>query len=171
MNVLFVCLGNICRSPSADGMLRKKLAEHGLDEKVTVDSAGTGDWHIGKAPDQRSQAAAAARGYAISNLRARQVVAEDFDKFDYVLAMDKSNIENMKEFMPSGKVRTQPELILERFGNDRSGGFFGFVQCTALGLGGFTMPAMCPDDDRVKRTLPGRSCVVLYVDFHGAMWS
>jgi len=120
MNVLFVCLGNICRSPSADGMLRKKLAEHGLDEKVTVDSAGTGDWHIGKAPDQRSQAAAAARGYAISNLRARQVVAEDFDKFDYVLAMDKSNIENMKEFMPSGKVRTQPELILERFGNDKS---------------------------------------------------
>src|SRR5690348_17400237 len=87
MNVLFVCLGNICRSPSADGMLRKKLAEHGLDEKVTVDSAGTGDWHIGKAPDQRSQAAAAARGYAISNLRARQVVAEDFDKLDYVLAM------------------------------------------------------------------------------------
>ena len=120
MNVLFVCLGNICRSPSADGMLRKKLAEHGLDEKVTVDSAGTGDWHIGKAPDQRSQAAAAARGYAISNLRARQVVAEDFDKFDYVLAMDKSNIENMKEFMPNGKVRTQPELILERFGNDKS---------------------------------------------------
>ena len=120
MNVLFVCLGNICRSPSADGMLRKKLAEHGLDEKVTVDSAGTGDWHIGKAPDQRSQAAAAARGYDISNLRARQVVAEDFDKFDYVLAMDKSNIENMKEFMPSGKVRTQPELILERFGNDKS---------------------------------------------------
>lgn len=120
MNVLFVCLGNICRSPSADGMLRKKLAEHGLDEKVTVDSAGTGDWHIGKAPDQRSQAAAAARGYDISNLRARQVVAEDFDKFDYVLAMDKSNIENMKEFMPSGKVRTQPELILERFGNNKS---------------------------------------------------
>lgn len=120
MNVLFVCLGNICRSPSADGMFRKKLAEHGLDEKVTVDSAGTGDWHIGKAPDQRSQAAAAARGYDISNLRARQVVAEDFDKFDYVLAMDKSNIENMKEFMPNGKVRTQPELILERFGNDKS---------------------------------------------------
>lgn len=118
MKVLFVCLGNICRSPSADGILRKKLAEHGLADKVTVDSAGTGDWHIGKAPDERSQAAAVRRGYEISKLRARQVNAEDFDKFDYVLAMDNSNIENMQEFKPKGAVRTEPELFLKRFGAD-----------------------------------------------------
>lgn len=118
MKVLFVCLGNICRSPSADGILRKKLAEHGIADKVSVDSAGTGDWHIGKAPDERSQAAAVKRGYEISMLRARQVKAEDFDEFDYVLAMDHSNIENMQEFKPKGKVRTEPELFLKRFGTN-----------------------------------------------------
>lgn len=116
MKVLFVCLGNICRSPSADGILRKKLAEHGIADKVTVDSAGTGDWHIGKAPDTRSQKAALERGYEISMLRARQVAAEDFNEFDYVLAMDNSNIENMQEFKPKGAVRTEPELFLKRFG-------------------------------------------------------
>lgn len=116
MKVLFVCLGNICRSPSADGILRKKLAEHGIADKVTVDSAGTGDWHIGKAPDTRSQKAALERGYEISMLRARQVAAEDFNEFDYVLAMDNSNIENMQEFKPRGAVRTEPELFLKRFG-------------------------------------------------------
>lgn len=116
MKVLFVCLGNICRSPSADGILRKKLAEHGIADKVTVDSAGTGDWHIGKAPDTRSQKAALERGYEISMLRARQVAAEDFNEFDYVLAMDNSNIENMQEFKPKGAMRTEPELFLKRFG-------------------------------------------------------
>lgn len=116
MKVLFVCLGNICRSPSADGILRKKLAEHGLADKVVVDSAGTGDWHIGKAPDLRSQQAAAKRGYELSMLRARQVESTDFNEFDYVLAMDSSNIENMQEFKPKGAVRTEPELFLQRFG-------------------------------------------------------
>ncbi len=118
MKLLFVCLGNICRSPSADGILRKKLAEHGLADKVTVDSAGTGDWHIGKAPDERSQQAAIKRGYEISMLRARQVKAEDFSEFDYVLAMDNSNIDNMQEFKPQGVVRTEPELFLKRFGEN-----------------------------------------------------
>lgn len=116
MKVLFVCLGNICRSPSADGILRKKLAEHGLADRVVVDSAGTGDWHIGKAPDLRSQQAAAKRGYELSMLRARQVEATDFNEFDYVLAMDSSNIEKMQEFKPKGAVRTEPELFLQRFG-------------------------------------------------------
>lgn len=117
MKVLFVCLGNICRSPSADGILRKKLAEQGLAEKVTVDSSGTGDWHIGKAPDPRSQDAAAERGYDLSMLRARQVTANDFNEFDYVLAMDESNIANMQAFKPAGAVRTEPELFLQRFGS------------------------------------------------------
>lgn len=116
MKVLFVCLGNICRSPSADGILRKKLAEHGLADRVVVDSAGTGDWHIGKAPDLRSQQAAAKRGYELSMLRARQVEATDFNEFNYVLAMDSSNIEKMQEFKPKGAVRTEPELFLQRFG-------------------------------------------------------
>lgn len=118
MKVLFVCLGNICRSPSADGILRKKLIEQGLADKVTVDSSGTGDWHIGKEPDKRSQKAAAERGYDLSMLRARQVTATDFNEFDYVLAMDNSNIENMQEFKPAGAVRTEPELFLQRFGGN-----------------------------------------------------
>lgn len=116
MKVLFVCLGNICRSPSADGIFRKKLELHGLADKVSVDSAGTGDWHIGKSPDSRSQAAAAERGYDLSMLRARQVKADDFDEFDYVLAMDESNIDNMQAFKPQATVRTEPELFLKRFG-------------------------------------------------------
>lgn len=101
VNVLFVCLGNICRSPTADGVMRKQVAAAGLQAEVAVDSAGTGGWHIGRAPDSRSQAAALARGYDLSALRARQVSADDFAEFDYILAMDTSNLTDLQRLKPA----------------------------------------------------------------------
>lgn len=99
--VLFVCLGNICRSPTADGIFRQLVAREKLEQRIVVDSAGTGDWHIGKAPDARTVAAARQRGYDLSILRARQVSAKDFAEFDYVLAMDKSNLMDLQRMKPS----------------------------------------------------------------------
>ena len=99
--VLFVCLGNICRSPTADGIFREIVLREKLDQKILVDSAGTGDWHIGKAPDARTIAAARQRGYDLSVLRARQVNAKDFSDFDYVLAMDKANLKDLQRRKPS----------------------------------------------------------------------
>lgn len=115
MKVLFVCLGNICRSPTAHGVLERKLAMAGLSDVVEVDSAGTAAWHIGKQPDLRSQDAAKKRNYDLSHLRARQAVASDFLEFDYVLAMDKSNLDNLKAIVPAGEVKTQPQLFLQAF--------------------------------------------------------
>jgi len=115
ISVLFVCLGNICRSPTAHGVLEHKLAMAGLNDHVRVDSAGTAAWHIGKEPDFRSQQAARKRDYDLSHLRARQAVPEDFLEYDYVLAMDKSNLENLKAILPSGNVKTTPKLFLESY--------------------------------------------------------
>ena len=85
MKVLFVCLGNICRSPTAEGVFRKYLADSPLADKVSVDSAGTADWHTGKAPDPRTREAALKRGYDLSKLQARQATADDFHNFDLIL--------------------------------------------------------------------------------------
>lgn len=101
VSVLFVCLGNICRSPTAHGIFQHLVTQEKLAERILIDSAGTGDWHIGHAPDQRSQAAAIARGYDISHLRARQVSAGDFSSFDYILAMDNQNLTNLKAMQPA----------------------------------------------------------------------
>lgn len=117
IKVLFVCLGNICRSPTADAVLRQKIQAAGLVDQVEVDSAGTSNWHVGKAPDARSQAAAARRGYDLSILRARQVTQKDFDEFDYVLAMDYDNLSDLKALKPA-QARTQPQLFLKTFGSD-----------------------------------------------------
>jgi len=100
VGVLFVCLGNICRSPTAHGVFQQLVNQRGLAQKIIVDSAGTGDWHIGRAPDQRSTAAALQRGYDLSELRARQVAREDFSSFDYILAMDKENLRNLQLLRP-----------------------------------------------------------------------
>ncbi len=108
MKVLFVCLGNICRSPTADGVFRKLVTEANLADQVEVDSAGTAAWHVGKAPDPRSQEYAWDRGYDLSGLRARQVSVEDFERFDLLLAMDDENYSNLMAMCPegmSGKVK------------------------------------------------------------------
>lgn len=102
IRVLFVCLGNICRSPTAHGLFLQQLDEAGLADRVEVDSAGTGHWHIGKAPDTRATEAAEARGVDLAGLRARQVSAEDFLTFDYVLAMDHSNLRDLQAMAPGG---------------------------------------------------------------------
>lgn len=115
IKVLFVCLGNICRSPTAHGVLERKLAMVGLSDIVEVDSAGTAAWHIGKQPDIRSQEAARKRDYDLSHLRARQAISEDFLEFDYVLAMDNENLENLQKIVPSSDAKTTPELFLEAY--------------------------------------------------------
>ncbi|WP_168014253.1 low molecular weight protein-tyrosine-phosphatase [Halomonas salinarum] len=102
MRVLFVCLGNICRSPTAEGILRHKLEEAGLAGRVTIDSCGTGDWHVGKAPDRRATAAAASRGIDLSAIRARQLDRADFERFDYLLAMDHGNLADLSAMRPKG---------------------------------------------------------------------
>jgi len=98
--ILFVCLGNICRSPTAEGVFLNLRAERGPDLPITVDSAGTADYHIGKPPDARACAAAATRGIDLTTLRARQVAPEDFERFDYILAMDESNLANLRAVCP-----------------------------------------------------------------------
>lgn len=101
MRVLFVCLGNICRSPTAEGVFRALVERAGLSDQIEIDSAGTAAWHIGKSPDARAQAAAAMRGYDLSPLRGRQVSAADFARFDFVLAMDRSNLADLLAQCPA----------------------------------------------------------------------
>jgi protein-tyrosine phosphatase len=96
VRVLMVCLGNICRSPTAHIVFAQRVAEAGLQARVLVDSAGTGDWHIGHPPDARSRAAAAQRGYDMTALRARQVQPQDFHVFDLLLAMDEHNLRDLQ---------------------------------------------------------------------------
>lgn len=94
--VLLVCMGNICRSPTAEGVLRQFIVNNRLGDRVEVDSAGTHGYHVGEAPDSRTQRAAAARGYNLSQLRARKVAHQDLDYFDLILAMDRSNLDNLR---------------------------------------------------------------------------
>lgn len=107
MNILMVCLGNICRSPLAEGIMRSKLGKEHF-----VDSAGTGSWHVGQAPDKRSIAVAKKYGIEISHLRARQFQVKDFDEFDYILAMDSSNYRDILSLARSEEDRMKVRLIL-----------------------------------------------------------
>lgn len=100
ISVLFVCLGNICRSPTAEGIFRATCQQHELSGQFRIDSAGTAGWHVGKPPDIRGVAAAGRRGVDLSMLRARQVEAGDFENFDFILAMDESNIEDLIALRP-----------------------------------------------------------------------
>lgn len=102
-SVLFVCMGNICRSPTAEGVFRDLVSRSGLDNAIRIDSAGTHSYHIGKSPDARASAAAAQRGYDLSPLRGRQVSEQDFLVFDYILAMDQENLSNLKRICPAGQ--------------------------------------------------------------------
>lgn len=99
--ILFVCLGNICRSPTAEGVMAHTIAKHQLQARFQVDSAGTAQWHKGEPPDKRTLAVAKTRGYDLSPLRARPVLPQDFDQFDYILAMDKQNLKDLQALKPS----------------------------------------------------------------------
>lgn len=101
VRVLFVCLGNICRSPTAEGIFRDMVRARGLAGRIQHDSCGTGDWHVGDPPDTRAQAEARRRGIDISDLRGRQIKKQDFAQFDYVLAMDDDNHGDLRRLCPS----------------------------------------------------------------------
>ncbi|KXC28538.1 protein-tyrosine-phosphatase [Pseudomonas aeruginosa] len=138
MRVLFVCLGNICRSPTAEGVFRRKVEEAGLAPRIHVDSAGTAGWHVGKAPDQRTRLAAQRRGYDLSALRGRQVGIEDFSCHDLILAMDLSNLADL-ETLRAGRGAAELDLFLRRYGSERDevpdpyyGGEEGFEQVLDL---------------------------------------
>lgn len=109
-SVLFVCLGNICRSPLAEGALRDLAVRRGV--AVHVDSAGTSDWHIGVAPDERAQRVASRHGVDIAGLRGRQVVAADFARFDHIVALDRQNLANLRAIAPAG-ARARLSLLLD----------------------------------------------------------
>ena len=101
VKVLFVCMGNICRSPTAEGVFQELLRKEGLEGDIEIDSAGTHAYHIGKTPDHRARAAALRRGVDLGSLRARQVTPGDFGYFDYILAMDRYNLEFLEAECPA----------------------------------------------------------------------
>lgn len=109
--VLFVCLGNICRSPTAHGVFESLVKARGLDDLILIDSCGTGGWHIGESPDKRATAHAKKRGYDLSHLRARQVQSNDFNEFDYILAMDEANLRELDLLCPKD-AKVIPQLFL-----------------------------------------------------------
>ncbi len=115
VKVLFVCLGNICRSPTAEAVFRHQVQAAGLEQRIHIDSAGTADWHRGKSPDSRSCQFASLRGYDLEPLRARQVSAEDFHDFDLILAMDNDNLAHLRQMQPTD-ARAELDLFLKRYG-------------------------------------------------------
>lgn len=147
MRVLFVCTGNICRSPTAEGVFRARVATAGLEGRIETDSAGTHAYHVGEPPDLRSQAAARQRGIELSNQRARRVEAGDFDGFDLIVAMDSSHFDNLRHQAPENaahKVRLfldfAPELGLRDVPDPYYGNGDGFervldmIEAAAEGL-------------------------------------
>jgi low molecular weight protein-tyrosine phosphatase len=115
LRILFVCLGNICRSPTAEGVLKALLAAEAPQLDIEIDSAGTGDYHIGEPPDSRSQRAALRRGIDLSDLRARQVTPGDFERFDLMLAMDRQNLRALEAMRPAGS-KARLELFMDYAG-------------------------------------------------------
>lgn len=116
MRVLFVCMGNICRSPTAEAVFREHVKRHAPELEVEIDSAGTHDYHVGEAPDPRAIKAAARRGIDLTSLRARQVAEEDFERFDLVLAMDRLNHGTLLERSPP-EYHSRIRLFLEYAGD------------------------------------------------------
>ena len=112
MRLLFVCMGNICRSPSAEGVFRRVLAERAPQLTIEIDSAGTHDYHVGRPPDRRAIAAARRRGIDLSQLRARQVSAEDFERYDLILVMDEENLDELRRRAPA-RYHDRIRLLME----------------------------------------------------------
>jgi protein-tyrosine phosphatase len=112
ISVLFVCMGNICRSPTAHGVFERMVRDAGLAALIEVDSAGTHAYHIGKSPDPRSQETALGRGIDLSGQRARKAAREDFERFDYVIAMDRDNLDNLLTIAPEAH-RAKLHLLLD----------------------------------------------------------
>ena len=119
MKVLFVCTGNICRSPTAEGIFRQQVADAGLSDKIITDGCGLQQWHVGEAPDPRTVEAAKQRGYDLSDLRARKLQLNDFNDFDLLLAMDKGHYNDMQDTAPTGtahKIHMFLEPVKDQFG-------------------------------------------------------
>jgi protein-tyrosine phosphatase len=132
-SILFVCLGNICRSPVAEGIFRHVAQKAGILDSLIIDSAGLGSWHVGQPPDQRAQDALASRGISIADLRARQVTQEDFERFDLILAMDRANRKGLEKLAPKSaqhKIRLlmdcAPSLTVHEIPDPFFGGKEGF---------------------------------------------
>lgn len=133
VRVLFVCTGNICRSPTAEGLFRHLVEAEGLADVIEIDSAGTGGWHVGEPPDKRSQAAALRRGIDLSGQRARQVAADDFAVFDYVMALDRGHFQALSRLAPEAHkdrlhlfLHHAPALGLDDVPDPYYGGAHGF---------------------------------------------
>jgi protein-tyrosine phosphatase len=112
VRILFVCLGNICRSPTAEGVMRALVREAGLEEKIELDSAGTGAWHVGSPPEERANETARSRGILLEGA-AREVRREDYDDFDLVLAMDRKNLADLRRLAPDERTRSRIRLLRE----------------------------------------------------------
>ena len=110
--LLFVCLGNICRSPTGEGVMRQLVVANGVEDRILIDSAGTGSWHVGHSPDERSVAAAAARGITIGG-SARQVTSHDFQQFDLLLAADRYNLRDLAAIAPSDEDEAKVRMLRE----------------------------------------------------------
>lgn len=115
INVLFVCMGNICRSPTAEGVFTQLITEQGFEDKIGIDSAGTHAYHTGETPDPRAQQSALKRGVDISTLRARKATAKDFERFDYVIAMDYDNLSHLESICP--EEHTEKLVLFLEFGS------------------------------------------------------
>jgi len=133
VRVLFVCMGNICRSPTGEGVMRQRLVERGLDPFVDVDSAGTIAYHAGKKPDRRAREEALRQGVDLGPQRARQVTVEDFDTFHFVLAMDRDNLQDLEQIKPADSEADlrllcdfAPELPVDEVPDPYYGGDMGF---------------------------------------------
>lgn len=110
--ILFVCMGNICRSPTAEGVMRHLVREAGLEDEIVIDSAGTGNWHAGDPPDKRATAAAAQRGIILEGA-ARQITVDDFEAFDYLLAADRDNLAGIRAIAPDEEAAAKARLLRE----------------------------------------------------------
>lgn len=110
--ILFVCLGNICRSPTAEGVMRRLVREEGLEHEIEIDSAGTGGWHVGAPPDERATEAAARRGTTLEGAARRFDPARDFDRFDLILAMDAANRRDLLALAPDDEARGKVRMLL-----------------------------------------------------------